>query len=243
MEGLLGDLEADFDLQRDHAEAASILQSLGLSSYEAKAYIALIAHGFGNADTIAETAKIPRTSAYKALSSLVSKGYAISTRGRPMIFKPETPSKAKEKVLKQVETVFDNLQLIHEVLMDKGEPQLVFTITGKQRVLSKIAELLDTATRTFMMSTPTMADIREALSKRFDAAVKRGVVITIITDPTQRVPAGAEVVRKQGLIATDVISDGEKALLAAADLTACGYTDNAALAAHLQNFLMILMER
>ncbi len=243
MEGVLGGLEKEFDLERDHREAASILQSLGLSNYEAKAYIALVAHGYGNAEIIADTAKIPRTSAYKVLSSLVEKGYAISTRGRPMIFKPEPPQKARDQVLKQVADVFDDLQLIHEVLMDKGEPQLVFTITGKSRVLSKISELLDTATRTFMMATPTMAEIREALSKRFEAAIKRGVTVTIITEPTQKVPEGADVVRKQGLIATDVISDGEKALLAAADLTACGYTDNAALAAHLQNFLMILMER
>ncbi len=243
MEGLLGGPVRDFDLDRDHKEAANILQSLGLSSYEAKAYIALIAHGYGNADTIAETAKIPRTSAYKVLSSLVTKGYAISTRGRPMIFKPEPPKKARDQVLKKVTDVFDNLQLIHEVLMEKGEPQLVFTITGKQRVLAKITELMDTATNTFIIATPTMADIREALAKRFDAALKRGVTVTVITEPTQKVPQGVEVVRKHGLIATDVISDGERALLASADLSACGYTDNAALATHLENFLMILMER
>ncbi len=220
-----------------------MLQSLGLSTYEARAYIALVAHGYGNADTIAETARIPRTSAYKVLSSLCEKGYAISTRGRPMIFKPEPPQKVGEKVVKKVANAFDNLQLIHEVLMDKGEPQLVFTITGKQRVLRKIAELLDMATRTFIISTPTLSEIRESLRKRVEAALKRGVHITIITAPTQRVLEGVEVVRKQGLIATDIISDGEKALIAASDLSACGYTDNASLAKHLENFLMILMER
>lgn len=233
----------DFDLERDYTEASTILQSLGLSTYEARAYIALVAHGYGNADTIAETAKIPRTSAYKVLSSLCEKGYAISTRGRPMIFKPEPPQKVKERVLKKVASVFDNLQMIHEVLMDKGEPQLVFTITGKQRVLGKIAELLDTATRTFIISTPTLSEIRESLSKRIEASVKRGVLITVITAPTQKVPDGVEVVRKQGLIATDIIADGERALIGSPDLNACGYTDNASLAKHLENFLMILMER
>ncbi len=236
-------LGKELDLERDYQEASSILQSLGLSTYEGRAYIALVAHGYGNADTIAETAKIPRTSAYKVLSSLCEKGYAISTRGRPMIFKPEPPEKVKDRVLKKVAGVFDNLQLIHEVLMDKGEPQLVFTITGKQRVLGKISELLDTATRTFMISTPNLSEIRESLSKRIEAALGRGVLITVITAPTQRVPEGVEAVRRQGLIATDIIADGEKALIAAADLSACGYTDNASLAKHLENFLMILMER
>lgn len=236
-------LGKDLNLERDYQEASSILHSLGLSTYEARAYIALVAHGYGNAETIAETARIPRTSAYKVLSSLCEKEYAISTRGRPVIFKPEPPQKVGDRVRQDITEVFDKLQMIHEVLMDKGEPQLIFTIMDKQRVLAKIAELLDTATSSFIISTPTLSEIREYLRKRIEAALKRGVHITIITAPNQKVLEGVKVVRKQGLIATDIIADGEKALIAAPDLNACGYTDNASLAKHLENFLIILMER
>lgn len=243
VEDVLENLEGDFDLERDYQETATLLQSLGLTAYEAKAYIALVAHGYGNADTIAETAKIPRTSAYKVLSSLCEKGYAISTRGRPMIYKPESPQKVEAQVQNRITNVFQNLQRIHEVLMDKGEPQLVFTITEKGRVLRKIAELLDTATQTFIIASPNLSEIREALRKKIEGAVKRGVTVTVITAPTQKVLEGMAVVRKQGLIATDIIADGERALIASPDLNACGYTDNASLAKHLENFLMILMER
>ncbi len=242
MEDVPEGLGKEFDLQQDTQEAGAVLQSLGLSAYEARAYIALVAHGYGNAETISETSRIPRTSAYKVLSSLCDKGYAISTRGRPMIFKPEAPEKVKNEVLDRVSSVFDHLQVLHEVLMDKGEPQLVYTIQGKQRVLNKIAELVDTATRTFIISTPTLAEVRETLDKRIEAAVKRGVRATVITEPNQRVLPGATVVQKQGLIATDIIADGERALIASPDLNACGYTDNASLAKHLENFLLILME-
>jgi len=38
-----------------------------------------------------------------------------------------------------------------------------------------------------------------------------------------------------------IIADSERAMIAAPDLTACGFTDNAALAAHLDAFLQILM--
>ncbi|MFQ5553014.1 MAG: TrmB family transcriptional regulator [Thermoplasmata archaeon] len=242
MAGIVEPLGKDFDLQEDAQEATEVLQSLGLSAYEARAYIALVAHGYGNAETIAETSRIPRTSAYKVLSSLCDKGYALSTRGRPMIFKPEAPEKVKNDVLQRVASVFDQLQVIHEVLMDKGEPQLVYTIQGKQRVLSKIAELLETATRTFIISTPTLSEVRDTLSRRVEAALRRGVRATLITGPNQRVLPGVDVVRKRGLIATDIIADGERALIASPDLNACGYTDNASLAKHLENFIMILME-
>ena len=73
-------------------------------------------------------------------------------------------------------------------------------------------------------------------------AVKRGVDLVVITAPGQKAPGGVRVVRRSGLIATDVISDGTRALLASPDLNACGYTDNPALAEHLERFLEILME-
>ena len=59
-----------------------MLKMLGLSSYEAQGYAALVYHGVANADTVADTANIPRTSAYKVMESLVSKGLAKETEGR-----------------------------------------------------------------------------------------------------------------------------------------------------------------
>jgi len=234
-------LESGIDLEREYETATKTLESIGLSSYEARGYIALIAHGYGSAETIAETAKIPRTSAYKVLQSLCNKGFAISTKGRPTIFKPESPSKVKGRVIDHLEDTFSKLDLLHEVLRNRGEPQLVYTIMSKPRVLEKIGELLDKATETFMVSTPTFSEIRENLVKKIDHAVARGVRITVITEPGQKIPDGANAVFRKGLIATDVIIDGSSALIAAPDLGACGYTDNASLSKHLENFLEIIM--
>lgn len=231
------------DLEEEYDKVARTLESIGLSSYEARGYVALVAHGFGSAEAIAETARIPRTSAYKVLQSLCQKGFAISTKGRPTIFKPENPTKIKERVTDHIGETFDKLEMLHEILRDKGEPQLVYTVAGKQRVIEKIGELLDTCTDTFIISTPTMHEIRENLTKKIGSAIDRGIRLTIITEPMQKVPDGAQVHWRKGLIATDIIADGEKALIASPDLGACGYTDNANLAKHLENFLHILMEQ
>ncbi len=234
-------LASGVDLEKEYENVSRTLESIGLSSYEARGYIALVAHGFGSAETIAETARIPRTSAYKVLQSLCAKGFAISTRGRPTIFKPEAPGKIKEKVIEHLSDSFDKLDLLHEILRDKGEPQLVYTVAGKGRVLEKIGELLDTSSESFIVATPTFYVIREPLVKKIESAIHRGLKLTIITEPMQKVPEGASVVWKKGLIATDIISDGQRALIASPDLSACGYTDNASLAAHLESFLQILM--
>ena len=235
-------LASGMDLREEYEKASKTLESIGLSTYEARGYIALVAHGFGSAEIVAETAGIPRTSAYKVLQSLCSKGFAFAAQGRPMIFRPEVPANIKERVMKQLSDTFDKLDAVHEVLRDKGDPQLVYTITEKERVLKKIGELMDSATESFMVSTPTFSEIREELRKNIENAVKRGIKFTVITAPMQKVLDGIDIHRKKNLIATDVIADGQTALIASPDLSACGFTDNAYLAKHLENFLQILME-
>ena len=229
-------------LEKEFINVSGKLESLGLSAYESKAYIALVAHGYGNAELIAKTAQIPRTSAYSVLKSLETKGFAIATSGRPVIYKPEPPVKIYERVKSELEETFQKLEFIHEILRERGEPQLVYTITGKEKVTEKIAELLDKSNQSFIISTPVISEVREKLGKKIQNALKRGIEVTVITEPLQKVPKDVKVVRRKGLIATDVISDGRSALIASPDLSACGYIENAYLARHLEQFLEILME-
>jgi sugar-specific transcriptional regulator TrmB len=230
------------ELEKEFLSVSGKLESIGLSTYESKAYIALVAHGYGNAELIAKTAQIPRTSAYSVLKSLETKGFAIATSGRPVIYKPEPPSTIFERVKKDLEETFQKLEFIHEILRERGEPQLVYTITGKDKVTEKIGELLDKSTKSFILSTPVISEIRDKLGKKIQNALKRGIEVTVITEVGQKVPKGVSVFRRSGLIATDVISDGTSALIASPDLNACGYIENASLARHLEQFLEILME-
>ncbi len=230
------ELYAEFRLLADK------LSLLGLSPYEARAYIALVAHGYGNAEVVATTAQIPRTSSYKILQSLEDKGFAIGTQGRPKIFKPEPPINIYEKYKNDLEETFKKLTLLHEIVHDRGMPQLIFTIAGKEKVIEKIGELLDKSMETFMISTPTFSSVRDKLYKKFQNALTRNVEITIITGPTQGIFENAKVVHRNNLLATDVISDNKQALIAAPDLSACGYTDNELLAKHLQDFLEIMLK-
>ncbi len=71
--------------------------------------------------------------------------------------------------------------------------------------------------------------------------MKRNIRIVFVTPPNKRVPANVEVFRKEGLIATDVVSDQKRAMLAGPDLDACGYTDNPALALHVYQFINMML--
>jgi len=224
-------------------KAAEVLGKVGLTQYEARAYIALVARGLGDAATLATAAGIPRTSAYKVLESLAEKGYAKPTGGKPILFRPTPPLDVAETLKTAIQEVFEKLALLHRVVAEHGEPQLVYLLSGREKVLQKIGELLDQSTEAFILTTPQLSELRDELGKKIQHAVKRGVRVTFITLPLQRVPEGVEYVQRENLRATEALSDGAHALLAAPGLEACGFTDNPILIAHLKQFLELVLDR
>jgi len=216
---LVAELGVDYDgLRAQYEGVSSTLRSLGLTDYEARAYFALVALGSASANFVASIAQIPRTSAYKVMRGLERKGYAKQKPGRPVGFVPTDPVELSKKLMSEVESCFGTIATMKDFLSEKGIPQLVYTIMGRDRVLDKIGEMMDKAERAFVISSPSLVEIRRRLSKQFSNSVARGVQVTVITSPFVKAPPGAKVVRRSGLIATDVVTDGRTALLAAPDL-------------------------
>jgi sugar-specific transcriptional regulator TrmB len=223
------------------SRTTDMLKMLGLSSYEAQGFAALVYHGVANADTVADTAKIPRTSAYKVMESLVQKGLAKETEGRPRMFKPEDMGKIRGDFEKKLNDLFIDLKNLQDILPSKGEPQLVYTIYGSTQVMEKLKEMINLTETELYVCTPRVKEIRTELKKQLENAAKRNIRIVFVTPPNKRVPANVEVFRKEGLIATDVVSDQKRAMLAGPDLDACGYTDNPALALHVYQFINMML--
>ncbi|MBX8631308.1 MAG: TrmB family transcriptional regulator [Thermoplasmata archaeon] len=228
------------ELRKEYESVIAVLRNCGLSEYEARSYMALVVLNFGTPQRVAEVAQIPRTSAYKALTLLESKGYATSTQGKPRVFQPEDPLSKGDEVAEQIREAFRKLSLVSGMLSEKGVPQLIYTIVGQEKVMEKIAELIDSSTTRFIISTPAIREIRKRIGKKFSDAKKRGVLITVITAPSVKLPDHTDSYRVTELLATDIVSDGKKALIAAPDLNACGFTDNESLAEHLESFLRML---
>jgi len=241
---LIDVLKLDFNsLEEEYRRIASVLEKIGLSDYESRALVALIAKNHGTAEEIAELARMPRTSAYKALQSLQEKAFVTSIEGRPTIFHPVLLGEVKARVMGEFEDAFDKLEAIRGMLSEKGMPQLVYTISTKKSVLAKIGEMLDASKRTFIISTPAIPEVRAEHAQRFKEAVGRGVEVIIITEPMYKVPDCTRLYRKRDLVATDVISDGEAAIIASPDLSLCGYSDNPFIASHLDNFMRIVIDK
>jgi len=237
----LAGMDMDTLLER-YKKVRNDLSLLGFSEYETRAYIALVALQASDSESIALTAQVPRTSMYKVLDGLVKKGYASMTQGRPRQYAAEPPLVLKERMFSRLGETFDDLESINGILREKGMPQVIYTVTGQDRVLNKIGEFAGMAKKRIMLSTSNASALMGALDKKLADALGRGVEISAIIPPGQRFIKGAKIMRRTGMIATDIVVDGSNALIAGASLEACGFTDNAVLAQHLDGFLTMMMQ-
>jgi sugar-specific transcriptional regulator TrmB len=226
---------------QNYRKAVDLLEKLGLTQYESRLYVALVVRGYGDSTALAETAGIPRTSSYKVLEGLCQKGYAFSTGGKPAIFKPHPIPETVQRLKSTIDEVFEVLDELHETVSSHGEPELVYLLYGRDKVVLKIGEMLDQSTESFILTTPQVSSIRAELLKKVASAVKRGVKVTFITAPAQKIPEGVHHIPHRNIVATDALADGSRALLATPGLEACGFTENPILAEHLKQFLDIVV--
>src|ERR1700676_277220 len=75
------------------------LLDLGLTGYEASAYVALTRRGRATGAEVAQIAGLPRQRIYDVLGGLVSHGVATITPGRPARYTAVPPATALEQLL------------------------------------------------------------------------------------------------------------------------------------------------
>ncbi|MCL4412532.1 MAG: TrmB family transcriptional regulator [Candidatus Thermoplasmatota archaeon] len=231
------------DFEKELAEVSKYFESFAMTDYELRGFLALILLGASTPDTIAMTAKIPRTSTYKVLEKLEERGFITSLEGRPKVFKAKNIYEIRKNFSKNLDILFEKLTDMSELLTQQGLPQLIYTIYGRDRVLEKMKEVLNSAERFASISTPKLRELRQELGKEIESAITRNVTVSIVAPDNQRVPQGTRVFRNNSLIATDMVSDGSRALIAAPDLSACGFSDNPLLAEHINSYIEMLSSR
>ena len=86
------------------------LTHLGLTTYEAKAYLALIRRGSSTAAEVARLASVPRQRIYDVLASLVERGLASTLPGRVVKYAAEDPTAAIDRLVADHRATVDDLE-------------------------------------------------------------------------------------------------------------------------------------
>jgi sugar-specific transcriptional regulator TrmB len=147
------------------------LREMGLSEYEARAYVSLYRQGTSTAKEIASRADIPQSRVYDVLDSLETKGFAVVQPGRPKKFGPVDPETALEQFcnfkqrghtseLEQIRDLGEEfVEEINDVAVgqtDQREIDVGWSYPNRHYILEQLERLTgETESEILMMSTPT----------------------------------------------------------------------------------------
>ena len=202
------------------------LRALGLTEYEARAFLALVEHGEMDAQSLSHLSKVPYSKIYGVLESLRRRGWVSVRRGRPKIYYARAPvdvikiERARvEEELKEVEAVLvEELQPIYERSRARERPD-VWIIRGIEAVLDKAREMLANARSEVLLALPTAAkSLLPLLSPSLKHLRFLGVRISILASEELREELSeleglAEVRYRSGMFGGGLIVDGREALL------------------------------
>jgi len=104
------------------ATSPDSLTALGLTSYEAKTYLALVRRDSFAAADVARLAGIPRQRIYDVLASLVEKGLAANRPGSPVKYAAIAPELAIERLLAIRRDEFEKLEHDSRVMIEALAP-------------------------------------------------------------------------------------------------------------------------
>jgi sugar-specific transcriptional regulator TrmB len=146
------------------------LQKIGLTEYEAKAYLSLLNDHIVTASKLSEKSGVPRTKIYAVLESLASKGWIKVYAGVPLLFKAVAPTHVFEKAKKEFADFLKSAQTTLD--QEVNEMKERFVIKNFDIGLQTLEKELKKA-KTIQVSNAT-TDFVQKINKTFgkDANVK-----------------------------------------------------------------------
>ena len=125
------------------------LTQLGMSEYEAKAYIATVVLGEGTIKEISDESKVPRSRAYDVMERLLEKGFVEVGNTNPRCYRANDPAEVFGHLIEGMEKARDEVVRALEELGSTAEKRdnPIWTIKGEWAIDHKVAEMMDSARR------------------------------------------------------------------------------------------------
>lgn len=153
------------------------LKELGLNSYEAKVYLALLKKYPATGYEVAQIADIPQARAYDALKSLMTEHIVISNKEKPQKYTPVPPKDLIRFYKRKINSTVDYLEKkLPSVQEDYSEP--IHTIDDYENIIDKLKEVIKTANDSIYCELWS-TDYKQLENEIMDA-YDRGVSIKIV---------------------------------------------------------------
>jgi sugar-specific transcriptional regulator TrmB len=168
------------------ADAVSALKRLGLTTYEARAFVGLQKLGAGTASEVADVADVPRSQVYGAAEDLEGRGLVEVEQSNPTRYRPVGVDEARDRLYRQLEsegdTAFDYLESVREEYGASEETESIWTVRGTSNVVARAVRLLASAESTAVYGTDDIDRFEASLQDALADAVDRGVDVTTLSE-------------------------------------------------------------
>ena len=126
-------------------EIVKAIENLGLSTYEAKAYYALLLESPLTGYKLSKISGVPRSRIYETIEKLTEKGLVLSQEGDTTLLIPVSLESLLEKKDKESRQNIDFLKELLPQLKKPAEAQGIWSISGQDRIFETINHLISQA--------------------------------------------------------------------------------------------------
>ena len=117
------------------------LKEIGLNSYEAKVYVALLKKYPSTGYEISKLADIPQSRAYDTLKALENAQIVMSSNTKPVTYTPIRPKELTKRYKRKITSTLDYLEKkLPNVKEDYTEP--ILTVSGSDEIREKVIEII-----------------------------------------------------------------------------------------------------
>ncbi len=153
------------------------LKDIGLNSYEAKVYLALLKKYPATGYEVSKLADIPQARAYDTLKALENDFVVISSPTKPITYTPIKPSELTKRYRRKITNTLDYLdKKLPNVKENYTEP--VMNIEGLHSVVSKVLDVIKNAKKELFIAVWSQ-DFKYFEAELFEA-YNRGVEVKIV---------------------------------------------------------------
>ena len=156
-----------------------IMTSLGFSTYEARAYEALVREHPLTGYELSGRSGIPRSKVYESIERLVRKEMAIPVEGNPVRYVPVPPEEVVRRLSADFSRSVETLTGLFQRNVRAENIDYIFNITGGEAIIEKAADMIVTAESTLYLSI--WSEEFDRIRTSLETAAARGVSTRLLS--------------------------------------------------------------
>lgn len=167
----------------DENEAIAGLKQLGLTTYEARVFVALQKLGAGTASEISSVVDVPRSQVYGAAEGLEERGLVETQHSTPTVYRPVPLEQARRLLLDQLaETgtaTFNYLERVQDSHEAEERSESIWLISARDAIVSRAVEIAGTASDRLLYTAESVEMLEDDILGALVDATERGVTVVV----------------------------------------------------------------